>query len=185
MIYQIKVQLNNIRPAIWRRFQVQDNITLYNLHQILQIVMGWEDYHLHEFEIQEQRYSAPMDEADGFSFFEDDTAVDERKVKLSQVVRKEKAEFIYTYDFGDDWRHKLLVEKIMPAQKEQQYPVCVKGKRACPPEDCGGPWGYSDLLEAVDHPDDPNSEELLEWIGEFDSEEFDLDEINSCLIELK
>jgi len=183
MIYQIKVSLKDIRPPIWRRIQVRDNTTLYKLHGILQVVMGWEDYHLHEFEIDGENYGPPLDEfADPFGF---DKPINETKIKLSEAICAEKVRFLYTYDFGDDWRHELLVEKVIPAEKGQQYPVCLKGKRACPPEDCGGAWGYQDLLEAREHPDDPERQELLEWAGEFDPEEFDLDEINSCLKKMK
>ncbi len=180
MIYQIKVKLRDIRPPIWRRIQVHDNITLHKLHEILQVVMGWENYHLHEFESDGQRYGLPQDKfSDPLDFY--DKTINERKVKLSEVIHAEKVKFLYTYDFGDNWEHELLVEKIIEAEKGKRYPICVTGKRACPPEDCGGPWGYYDLLEALEHPDDPESRELLEWAGEFDPEEFDLDEINSCL----
>ena len=183
MIYQIKVSLKGIRPPIWRRIQVRDNTTLYKLHGILQVVMGWEDYHLHEFEIDGESYGPPQDEfTDPFGFSE---TINEKKVKLSEVICAEKVRFLYTYDFGDNWRHELLVEKILPAEKGQQYTVCLKGKRACAPEDCGGAWGYQDLLEAREHPDNPECQELLEWAGEFDPEEFDLDEINSHLKKMK
>lgn len=184
MIYQIEVKLKDIRPPIWRRIQVRGNTTLYKLHGILQVVMGWEDYHLHEFEIDGKNYGPPQDGfADPLVFFGE--PINEKKVKLSEVIRAEKARFLYTYDLGDDWRHELLVEKIMPAEKGQRYPVCLKGERACPLEDCGGTWGYSDLLEARKHPDDPQCQELLEWAGEFDPEELDLEEINSYLKEMK
>ena len=183
MIYQIKVSLKDIRPPIWRRIQVRGNTTLYKLHGILQVVMGWEDYHLHEFDIDGKNYGPPQDGfADSLGF---DKPINEKKVKLSEAICAENARFLYTYDLGDDWRHKLLVEKIMPEEKGQRYPVCLKGEQACPPEDCGGTWGYSDLLEALKHPDDPECRELLEWAGEFDPEEFDLDEINSYLKEMK
>ncbi len=183
MIYQIKVSLRDIRPPIWRRIQVRGNTTLYKIHKILQVVMGWEGYHLHEFEIDGESYGPPQEEfADPFGFSE---PLNEKKVKLSEVIHAEKVRFLYTYDFGDNWRHELLVEKILPAEKRQQYAVCLKGKRACPPEDCGGVWGYQDLLEARKHSDDPKCQELLEWAGEFDPEEFDLDEINSYLKKMK
>jgi len=184
MIYQIKVRLNDIRPPIWRRIQVRGNVTLYKLHTILQVVMDWGNYHLHEFEIEGHVYGPPQDGfPDPLAFF--DEPVNEKKVKLSELIREEKVKFLYTYDFGDDWRHELLVEKIMPAEKGKRYPVCVKGKRACPPEDCGGVWGYYDLMEAREHPDDPQCQELLEWAGEFDPEEFDVGAINSYLKEMK
>jgi hypothetical protein len=183
MIYKIKVSLKDIRPQIWRRIQVHGNTTLYELHRILQVVMGWEDYHLHEFKIDGESYGPPQDEfTDNFGF---SGSINEKRVKLSEVIRAEKVRFLYTYDFGDDWRHELLVEKILLPEKGQKYPVCLKGKRACPPEDCGGVWGYQYLVEAREHPDDPECHERLEWAGEFDPEEFDLDEINSCLKKTK
>jgi len=183
MIYQVKITLKDIRPRIWRRIQVNGDVTLYKLHNILQVVMGWGNYHLHEFEIGGRRYGPPDEESIGLDF--EDSVVDDKKVKLSEAAPAEKSRLLYTYDFGDDWRHELLVEKIIPAEKGKQYPVCLKGQRACPPEDCGGPWGYSDLLEAREHPDDPEAEELLEWAGGFDPEDFDIDKINRRLKKIK
>ena len=107
---------------------------------------------------------------------------DEKRVKLNQVVQREKAKFLYLYDFGDSWEHSILVEKVLPREPEVSYPLCVKGKRACPPEDCGGPWGYAEFLEAIQNPEHPEHESFVEWIGgEFNSEACDLDEINQRL----
>ena len=104
---------------------------------------------------------------------------DTRKVTLATLVRGEKAKFLYEYDFGDSWDHELLVEKVLPAEAEKRYPVCLTGKRACPPEDCGGIWGYASLLEAIRDPEHPEHDEMVEWVGdEFDPEAFDLDEVN-------
>lgn len=183
MIYQIKVKLKEIRPPIQRTIQVRDSISLPKLHGILQIVMGWEHYHLHKFEIAGRRYGPKEHAFPGLDLL--DTLVNEKKVKLSELIRQEKAKFLYTYDFGDNWRHQLLVEKIIPARKGQHYPVCIGGKRACPPEDCGGTWGYYGLLKALQHPDDPRYEERREWMGEFDPEQFDLGTINSRLKKIK
>ena len=183
MIYQIKVKLKDIRPPIWRRIQVQANINLFKLHGILQVLMGWDDYHLHEFEVEGARFGPSPDEFPDPAFA--DELIDEKRIKLSTLISEEKVKFLYTYDFGDNWQHELLVEKIMPEEKGKRYPVCIAGKRSCPPEDCGGVWGYGDLLEAIKHPDNPEAEELLEWAGEFDPEEFDLEEINSYLKEMK
>ncbi len=173
-IYQIKVTLKDSEPRIWRRFQVKGNTTLYKLHQILQVVMGWESDHLYEFVIGETHYGELEDDL-GFGL----EVKDAKRVKLSQVVAGEKTKFTYVYDFGDDWRHEVLIEKILPPEVGVHYPVCIKGKNACPPEDCGGIWGYYDVLEAVQNPNDKEHDELREWLGDdFVPEAFDLNKIN-------
>lgn len=167
-VYQIKVTLKNIKPPIWRRILVTSDITLDELHDIIQIAMGWDGYHLHQFKIG-NRYYGEIDP-------DYDDMEDESKIKLSKAASKEKAKFSYEYDFGDSWDHQILVEKILPMEAGKDYPVCTAGKRACPPEDVGGVWGYADFLEAVK---DPEHEDMLEWAGgEFDPDEFDPDEIN-------
>ena len=107
---------------------------------------------------------------------------DEKTVKLSQLIPGEKFKFIYLYDFGDSWEHELLIEKVLEAEAGVDYPICTKAKRACPPEDCGGIWGYHDFVEAVQDPEHPEHEEMLEWVGgSFDPEEADPEEINEQL----
>jgi hypothetical protein len=176
-IYQIKVTLGNTHPPIWRRILVPGNTTLLKLHDILQIVMGWEDYHLHVFKIEGFFYGDPADDEYG-----DLGTVDEANYKLSQVIYGEGQRFSYEYDFGDSWDHILLVEKILPSQEGVRYPVCQKGKRACPPEDVGGVWGYVNFLEAIRDPKHDEHEEYLTWVGgKFDPETFDLEEINARL----
>ena len=135
--------------------------------------MGWENYHLHQFIVGNTYFGEPDPDFD---------AEDDRKVKLSQIVRSEKQKFTYEYDFGDDWLHEILIEKIHQPEQGVRYPVCLKGKRACPPEDCGGVWGYDDLLEIIKDPDNKEYEEMMDWLGgEFDPESFDLDSINQRL----
>ena len=176
MIYQIKITLDRVRPSIWRRVQVLGDTTLSELHHVIQVAMGWEDCHLHEFVIAGSRFAPEFDD----DFYESE-ASEEMHVKLSNLVRREKTKIRYTYDFGDGWDHTLTVEKILPPDPKTNYPICLKGKRACPLEDCGGPWGYAALLEAQEHPEDPKNEERLEWAGDFDPEAFDLDRINARL----
>ena len=172
-IYQIKVTLKDSKPPIWRRIQVTSNTTLNNLHLILQEVMGWEGYHLHQFIVGQTYFGEPDPDFD---------AEDDSKVKLSQIVQREKQKFTYEYDFGDDWLHEILVEKILPPEPGVHYPLCLKGKRACPPEDCGGVWGYGDLLETIKDPGNEEYEEMMDWLGgDFDPEAFDLDYINQRL----
>lgn len=176
-IYQMKVTLKHSKPPIWRRIQVAGDTRLDKLHLILQEAMGWENYHLHQFIVGETYYGKPHPDYD--DFFE---MKDEKKVRLNQIAPREKFKFIYEYDFGDSWEHELLVEKILPPEPDVHYPRCIKGKRACPPEDVGGVWGYDSFLEAIQNPDDSEHEDMLEWIGgEFDPEAFDLDEINEAL----
>lgn len=184
LVYQLKVTLKGSKPPIWRRLQVPATTTLEQLHTIIQVAMGWSDGHLHEFTVGGRNgvhYGSrdPLDEPDP------DTK-NERTAKLNKVAGYEKARFTYTYDFGDDWEHDILVEKILPAEADQRYPVCIAGKRACPPEDVGGVWGYESFLAAIADPEHENHDEMLEWAGgEFDPEEFSPDEVNAELAGLK
>ncbi len=174
VVYQLKITLRDIKPPIWRRVQVKD-CTLNQLHDLIQTCMGWDGYHLHAFEIGGEQYSEP--DPDGMMETED-----ERKVKLSQVVAGGIKKLTYTYDFGDNWDHVIQVEKTLEAEAGVRYPRCIAGKRACPPEDCGGPWGYAEFLEAIRDPKHERHEELLEWVGgEFDPEKFDIEAVNEEL----
>ena len=175
--YQIKITLDESKPPIWRQIRVPGATSLYKLHDILQLVMGWEDGHLHEFIISGKKYSHPDAELED--------SLDERKVTLAQLGLSENSSFSYVYDFGDSWKHELLIEKIIPSQ-DPVNPMCIAGQRACPPEDCGGMWGYEEFLEAIKDPKHERHEELLDWIGGvFAPESFDLNAINKSLRKLK
>jgi len=175
----MKVTLKGIQPPIWRRIQVASTTTLAQLHRVIQRVMGWEGSHLYQFVVGGREYSDP-------NMLEEREGEDARRVTLATLVRGEKDKLLYEYDFGDSWEHELLVEKILPLEKAKRYPVCLTGKRACPPEDCGGIWGYAEFLEAMHDPQHPEHEEMMEWVGgEFDPEGFDLDEVNKNLESLK
>ncbi|MEB2287951.1 MAG: plasmid pRiA4b ORF-3 family protein [Anaerolineae bacterium] len=177
-IYQLKVTLRDSKPPIWRRVLVPGDITLGELHDVIQAVMDWDNSHLHQFTFPDRYYSDPffgLDERVG-------NVGDENRVILSRIVPGEKFKFMYEYDFGDSWEHIILVEKILPPDPGQQLPVCVKGARACPPEDVGGIWGYYGFLEALQDPNHPDHNMYLEWIdGEWDAEAFDLNEVNDQL----
>ncbi|NJM99539.1 MAG: plasmid pRiA4b ORF-3 family protein [Phormidesmis sp. RL_2_1] len=178
-IYQIKVTLRDIRPPIWRRVQVCSHESLEHLHYVIQLSMGWTNSHLHSFHIQGVEYGMMLPDDLGFDELE---THDETKFKLSQVISGEKFKFSYLYDFGDSWEHEVLVEKVLDADPEVDYPICIKAKRACPPEDCGGSWGYERFLEAIQDPEHPEHEEMLEWRGDaFDPEDPELDEANRQL----
>lgn len=174
-IYQLKVTLKGINPPIWRRIQVTGNTSLSKLHHILQIVMGWTDSHLHQFVAGQTYYGIPD--------MEDYREIkNEARYKISQVAPGEKMKFLYEYDFGDGWEHEILVEKILQPDPGVHYPLCLAGRRACPPEDCGGVWGYADLLDAIKDPSNPEHYDMLAWVGgDFEPEAFDLDAINQIL----
>ena len=181
--YQLKISLMNSEPAIWRRLLVPGSVRLSVLHAIIQEVMGWTNSHLHEFKMGDTSYSDPE-----FGLQEDDPDVeDEFKVRLSEAAPREGDWFLYMYDFGDGWEHKILVERILPpVPKQAKTAVCLAGARACPPEDCGGIYGYMDFLEAIRDPNHERHEELLDWIGgDFDPEAFDVNLVNECLKGIK
>ncbi len=172
-VYQLKITLADIKPPVWRRVEVMD-CTLNKLHEVIQVVMGWDGYHLWAFDIGGEQYGedpeGDMDMESG------------RKMKLSRVVQAGIRKCAYTYDFGDHWEHVVQIEKVVEAEPKVKYPRCVKGSRACPPEDCGGAWGYGDFLEAVQNPKHEQHEEMLEWVGgEFDPEAFDREAVNKKL----
>jgi hypothetical protein len=174
-LYQLKITLRDSRPPIWRRVQVED-CTLAELHEIIQVVMGWEFAHLYSFKVD------GIDYADLDMTGDELDMKDDRKAKLSRLVRGEKFKFRYTYDFGDNWEHEIVVEKILAPEEGQTYPICVDGKRAGPPEDVGGVWGYFEFIEAMQNPKHARHAEFAEWFeDEFDPEAFDIETVNSQL----
>ncbi len=178
-IYQLKIQLEYTEPPIWRRILVSGDITLGKLHEVIQEAMGWTNTHLHEFMIDGQGYSDPEAEIDDNR--------NELLYRLSEVTTPTRKEFQYLYDPGDGWEHDIVVEQTLETdQRYLGYPVCVDGARACPPEDCGGPGGYEDLLAAITNPKHKRHQVMREWMGDdFDPEHFNPDEINDILKELK
>ncbi len=175
-VYQLKVTLADSKPPIWRRLLVTGDTRLSDLSTIILTAMGWDGYHLHQFIIDGVYYGVPHPD------FADLDIYDESKVSLAQIASREKTKFVYEYDFGDSWEHIVLVEKILPREEGAVYPRCIKGRRACPPEDCGGIWGYEELLEILADPEHPEYEETLEWTGEdFNPNDFDQDWVNESL----
>lgn len=166
-VYQLKVALQDTKPPIWRRVLVAGDSTLGELHDVLQAAFGWQDSHLHEFEIDGVRY--------GMADLEDleDPPLDEHGARLVDVAA-EGARFAYVYDFGDYWQHRVTVEKVTDSREQPRVPALLGGKRACPPEDCGGTGGYVEFLEAIADPDHEEHDSILEWVGgEFDPEAVD------------
>lgn len=155
------------------------SITLARLHQVIQEVFGWCDCHLHEFQIDGVRFG--IDDGEGWG----DPPVDEGRTKLSNVAAK-GSRLLYVYDFGDNWEHRIEVEDIVPLEPKTTYPRCIAGRRARPPEDVGGTWGYAEFLEAVADSSRKEHEEMLEWAGgSFDPEFCDLADINESLTPIR
>ncbi len=180
-IYQLKITLLEIVRPVWRRVQVSNSIPLNDLHRVFQIVMGWTDSHLHQFEKGRVYWGVP--EHDGF----DDDVVNEKRVPLSDVLKAAGDSMIYLYDFGDNWRHQVILEKILPANDVGgTNPICTGGERRCPPEDVGGPLGYRDFLEVIFQPNHEGFADLRSWAGgTFHAEEFDLSEVNKGLARIR
>jgi len=179
-VYTLKITLEGIEPPVWRRLQLTDNMTLGDLHAAIQVAMGWEECHLHEFEVAGERYGGSYPGADPD---EDDDVANEDDVRLGSIIRQARQRFLYVYDFGDSWEHTVLVEATTDKpDPNQQYPVCLAGERACPPEDCGGPWNYAQMLEVYADPDHDDYSDTVEWLGrKFNPEAFSADAVNEAL----
>lgn len=183
-VYQFKITLKDTKPPIWRRIQVPSTYTFWDLHVAIQDAMGWMDCHLHEFRVKyplsrsELSFGIPDEEG----FDSDSTTLPGWKHKVSKYINLAHPTCEYVYDFGDDWRHKVELEDILLAEEGVTYPRCLKGKRACPPEDCGGPWGYLELLEVLSDPEHEEYEDSKVWVesmkgGKFDPERFNPSEV--------
>ncbi|RLD59059.1 MAG: plasmid pRiA4b ORF-3 family protein [Bacteroidetes bacterium] len=175
-VLQLKVSLQRIEPPIWRRLEVKDNISFYELHHVIQIAMGWWNAHLFEFSID--NYKIGITDGDMVA----EGTLESKEVKLSRLIDTEKKKFRYLYDFGDNWEHEIEVEKISPMVNGKSYPSCTGGERNCPPEDILGFPGYMNLLNVMKDKNNPEYHGMLEWLGEeFDPEYFDLKETNGEL----
>jgi hypothetical protein len=173
------VTLKYIRPPIWRSVVVPDNFTLGQLHDVIQVTMGWYDCHMHAFRVPRRGFGPPLREfGSGL-----DGAENENTIFVGAVLIRKGQKLLYEYDFGDGWEHEVVVEKILPIDPQGKYPVCLAGARACPPEDCGSFPGYCDILEALKAPRKTEEQkELLEWLeGGYDPERFDLETVNTRL----
>ena len=179
-VYEIEVFLAETLPQIWRRFAVRSDITLAKLHDVLQIVMGWTNSHMHEFtDMKKTRYAPRFDDLEPDW---DTDAVEEHEVKLCDVMPRKGSCLMYEYDFGDGWLHGLKVVQIGPSELGVRYPRCLAGERACPPEDVGGVSGFYEMFEALAAPEHQEHISYVEWIGgNFDAEAFDMDRVNRLL----
>ncbi len=170
-IYQLQITLKDSNPKIWRKILTISNVTLSEFHKIVKHTMGWTGSHSYRFENGNDRF-APQD-------FDLANTNDSAKTSLDSLLQKENDKIKYVYDFDDNWKHEIILEKVLPFTSETKLPLCLDGKRACPPDNCGGIFGYEELLETISNPKHPDFDETIEWVGEnFDPEYFDLAEVN-------
>lgn len=173
---QLKIQLLGSEPLIWRTFKVTDDYRMDRFHQVIQIVMGWSNSHLHEFRVK----SRVIGMLDDFNMGDFQEVEDETKVRIRDFDLKQKDTFHYLYDFGDSWEHIISVEDI--STEELLNPLCLEGEKACPPDDCGGVWGYADLLEILKDKKHPEYEDYKEWLPKgFKPHVFPLKAVNAEL----
>jgi hypothetical protein len=174
--YRLKVTLIEIKPPIWRRIQVPASIKLCCLHSAIQVAMGWTDSHLHQWEKDTKNWGVPE-----WDEFDEPDLIDESKTRLADMLRSEGESMVYVYDFGDDWRHNVVLESIAPVKEVVKTPICDGGERRCPPEDVGGVWGYEEFLEALLDPHHENYEQYVRWAGGHFIDDFDLEAANLML----
>lgn len=180
-VHQLKLTLRHVKPPVWRRIQVASDTTLGDLHYLVQTAMGWENDHLHVFRVGRVEY-ATLDGDQAVTSF---GVRDEWEAQVCEVLPSVGRKVEYEYDFGDGWRHDIVAEKILPVEDGKRYPVCLSGAGACPPEDCGGPYRYANLVLAISDPSHPDRRYWRGWIGgDFDPEAFDLEAINRRLLSL-
>lgn len=181
LVFQLKVTLLEIKPIIWRQVLVKDITTLHQLHWIIQLAVGWTNSHHHQFLINGRYYSQPefdIGELDDLGYIVEN----EKKAYLNEFHLSIGDKFVYEYDFGDSWHHEILLEKILPFEREIRYPKCIAGKMACPPEDVGGVTGYEHFLQIIKNPKHEEHEDMLIWAdGSFDPKYFSTDAANEKL----
>lgn len=183
-VYYLSVSLKDANPPILRDIVIPSNLTLEKFHYVIQVVMGWQNCHLHQFIVDEVFYTTKVAHAENNldASDENDYERDERKYTVAQLLTKEKTSFIYEYDFGDSWTHHIELKEIRPAGANAQQPRCISGTQACPPEDSGGVWGYTEMLETLQNAKGTEKEEILERLGkDFNPDYFDVDAVNEQL----
>lgn len=184
-IFQVKITISRSEPEIWRRILIPADLRLSDLHRIIQVAFGWTNSHLHQFIKNNKFYTVryPND----MEWYElDNVDYKKEKICISDLIQEEGESLIYEYDFGDGWVHEILIEKILPVDASVKYPVCLDGKRNGPPEDCGGVWGYADLLEILKQPKHKEYKSYIEWLGgKFDPEYFNIGRVNAIFQKMR
>ena len=178
-VLHLHLALRGVEPRVWRRMVVRDTLWLARLHDAIQIAFGWFDYQLHRFTVNDAGYGNPVNR-------ENELVIeDDRDFSLRDLEVAPKETFLYEYFFGEGWQVEIRVEKAEPAVAGAKYPLILDGKHNGPPEDCGGPDGFKEVLHSFKHPDESLSKEWLEWLGEgYDPAEFDVAKLNKALARL-
>ena len=174
-VYQFKITPQGIQPSIWRRIQVPETYSFWDLHVAIQDSMGWEDYHLHEFQIPVKGTKKPIKigipSEDDLTFGM--TIFPGYRENISDRFTMKSKKAVYVYDFGDGWKHDILLEGILTKDDSVKYPICIGGEKACPPEDCGGTWGYGDIIRILKKgAKNQDDQEFLEWVGGYNPDDF-------------
>jgi Plasmid pRiA4b ORF-3-like protein len=178
--FQLKITLLGVHPQIWRHIQIPITTRLCCLHDVIQVVMGWTDSHLHQFEKDGKFWSVP--ETDDYNM----GIRDESRVAIDKLLQEEGDSASYLYDLGDKWRYTVYLEKILPSEASSARPICLAGERRCPPEDVGGPSGYEEFLAVIFEPGHEESERFRQWGGgKFHAEEFNLEAVNQVLEKMR
>ena len=173
-ILKIKTTILDIQPEIWREILIENNITFNHLHKIIQISFGWTNSHLHNFEVDGKTFSVSYNE------YENEDLDTENKI--AKFLNRKGQKALYTYDLGDNWEHKIEVVDILEKEKNLKYPLCLAGERNAPPEDCGSVPGYENVMRALNDKGGKEDLDLLEWLGDYDPEEFDINEVNEAIL---
>jgi len=190
LVYQLKITLKEIEPPIWRRVLVPEDITFYKLHKILQAAFGWQDYHLFNFHFGDVVVDIPDPDYAPGEIYGGLKELNAKRVKIADLFVNRK-QCVYTYDFGDNWEHDMVLEEIVSPEEGRHYPLCIGGERSRPPEDVGGVSGYEDFLLSIGNPEDPEYNENLEWAEKdtggrkFDPEYFYVNEVNRALKKIR
>lgn len=179
MTYICSIELDDIAPKVWRKFQFHPDITFHQLHKIIQVVMGWENYHLYTFHINGQEIELPNESYEDMAQYK---GLNARRIMVKEHLKEKNTVFTYTYDFGDDWKHTIRLLEIDSYNKVDPVPICLDGANCCPPEDVGGVWGHQHMMEALSTPNHPECEQFSEWLKDgYDPEYFSSTEVNNTL----
>lgn len=182
-VIQLTVSLEGSEPLIWRTLQINKTTSFFELHHIIQLAMGWKNYHLFEFNLDGYRVGMIEENEEGYG---SNHLLDAGKTLLTDIISPDKDRFHYNYDFGDYWIHEVTIEKLLPKADKEFYPLCINGELNCPPEDCGGIGGFYNMLKVLQDKRHPNYKDMRTWIGKkYDPLVFDAVKVNKQLKQLK